>query len=118
MEGKRSILHNGEARRKGVAQVAGRAEKHRGGALPTGKDRAPSPLVGVGALSLLPPGHSRGETKGGQGMGDSTGATRVGPRSVKPFPNALCRVQFYVQIGDIWPEETPLKPSLTQSVSS
>lgn len=47
------------------------------------------------------------------------GTTPVGPRSVKSFPNALCRVQFYVQIDDIWPEETPpLKPSLTQSVSS
>lgn len=31
----------------------------------------------------------------------------VGPRSVRPLPNALCRVQFYVPIGDIWSEETP-----------
>lgn len=30
---------------------------------------------------------------------------------MKPFPNALCRVQFYVQIGDIWPEETPSNPA-------
>lgn len=96
--------------------MAGRAEKHTE-VLPTGQGRAPSPLVGVRVLSLLPAGHSRGETKGGQGMGDSTG-DYAGPRSVKPLPNALCRVQFYVQIGDIWPEETSLKPSLTQSVSS
>lgn len=34
-------------------------------------------------------------------------ASPVGPRSVKSLPNALCRVQFYVPIGDIWPEETP-----------
>ena len=54
----------------------------------------------------------------GRGWVTALGTTPVGPRSVKPFPNALCRVQFYVQIGDIWPEETPLKPSLTQSVSS
>lgn len=46
------------------------------------------------------------------------GTIAVGPRFVKPFPDALCRVQFYVQMGDIWPEETPLKPSLTQSESS
>ena len=55
-----------------MAQVARRAEKHRG-ALPIGEGRAPSPLVGVGALSLSPPGHWRGETKGGQGVGGSTG---------------------------------------------
>lgn len=61
------------SQKEGVARMAGRAEKHRGGALPAGKGRAPSPLVGVGALPLLPPGHSRGETKGGQGMGHSTG---------------------------------------------
>lgn len=91
--------------------MAGRAKKHRGGALPTGKSRAPSPLVGVRALSLSPPGHSRGETKGGQGWVTALGTTPVGPRSVKPFPNALCRVQFYVQIGDIWPEDTPSNPA-------
>lgn len=39
------------------------------------------------------------------------GTAPVGPRSAKPFPNALCRVQFYVQIGDIWPEETPSNPA-------
>lgn len=27
------------------------------------------------------------------------GTSLVGPRSVKPLPNALCRVQFYVLIG-------------------
>lgn len=87
--------------------MAGRAEKHRAAALPPGKDRPPSPLVGVGFLSLSPPGHWRGETKGGQGMVTALGTTPVGPRSAKPLPNALCRVQFYVPIGDIWPEETP-----------
>lgn len=54
----------------------------------------------------------------GRGRVTAQGTSLVGPRSVKPLPNALCRVQFYVLIGDIWPEETPLKPSLTQSVSS
>lgn len=62
-----------KSQKEGVAQMAGRAEKHRGGALPTGQGRVPSPLVGAGVLNLSPPGHLRGETKGGQGMGDSIG---------------------------------------------
>lgn len=44
-------------------------------------------------------------------MGDSTGDPPLGPRSVPPFPNASCHVQFYVQLGGIWPEETPPKPA-------
>lgn len=87
--------------------MAGRAEKHRGGALPTGQGRVPSPLVGVGVLNLSPPGHLEVKPKVGRGWVTALGTTPFGPRSVKPFPNALCRVQFYVQIGDIWPEETP-----------
>lgn len=51
--------------------MAGRAQKHRAEVLPQAR-QGPDPLVGVRALSLSPPGHSRGETKGGQGVGDST----------------------------------------------
>lgn len=43
----------------------------------------------------------------GRGRVTALGTSFVGPRSVRPLPNALCRVQFYVPIGDIWPEETP-----------
>lgn len=49
VEGQRSILHNGEARRKGrAAQMSGRAEKHRGGALPQAKAEPLTPWLGLG----------------------------------------------------------------------
>lgn len=52
--------------------MAGRAEKHRAEVLPQAKAEPQPPGWGQGT-ELSPPGHSRGETKGGQGMGDSTG---------------------------------------------
>lgn len=98
--------------------MAGRAEKHRGGALPTGEGRVPAPWLGSGRRVCHHLGTREVKPKVGRGWVTALGTTPIGPRSVKPFPYALCRVQFYVQMGDIWPEETPLKPSLTQSVSS
>lgn len=47
----------------------------------------------------------------GRGRGTAPGTAPAGPRFARPFPNALCRVQFYVQIGDMWPEETPSNPA-------
>lgn len=45
--------------------MVGRVEKYRGGVFFIGKDRVFSFLVGVGVLSLLLFGYSRGEIKGG-----------------------------------------------------
>lgn len=98
--------------------MARRAEKHRGGALPAGKGRALAPWLGSGCRVCHHLGTREVKPKVGRGWVTVLGTIAVGPRFVKPFPDALCRVQFYVQMGDIWPEETPLKPSLTQSESS
>lgn len=97
--------------------MAGRAQKHRAEVLPQAR-QGPDPLVGVRALSLSHLGTQEVKPKVGRGWVTALETSFVGPRSVRSLPNALCRVQFYVPIGDIWPEETPLKPSLTQSVSS
>lgn len=111
VEGQRSILHNGEARRKGWPRWLGGLRSTEEEPFHRPRQSPQPPGWGRGVPSLSPPGHLRGETKGGQGMGDRTGDRSCWSWSVKPFPNALCRVQFYVQIGDIWPEETPSNPA-------
>lgn len=71
-------------------------------------------LVGVGCSVSHRLGTQEVKPKVGRG-----GVTALGPGSpcwllgLQSPPCCLSRVQFYVPIGDIWPEETPLKPSLT-----
>lgn len=72
--------------------MARRAEKP----FPQAK-RVPSPLVGARALGLSLTGHWRDETKGGQGMATALRTIPVGPRSVKPLPNACVAYSFMYQ---------------------
>lgn len=83
--------------------MAGRAQKHRAEVLPQARAEPCSLGWGKGTQEVKP--------KVGRGWVTALGTSPVGPMSVIPLPNALCRVQFYVPIGDIWPEETPSNPA-------
>lgn len=118
VEGQRSILHNGEARRKGWPRWLGGLRSTEEEPFRRHRQSPWPPGWGRGTLSLSPPGHLRGETKGGQGVGDGTGDRSCGSSVCEAPPQCLvsrtvlCTNRRHLARGD------PLKPSRTQSVSS
>lgn len=84
---------------------------------PQAKAEPLAPWLGLG-LRLSSPGHSRGKTKGGQGMVDSAG-DHPSVLVCDAFPQCLVsRTVLCTNRRHLARGEPPLKPSLTQSVSS